>query len=380
MGRRSRKSKRRMNSLFLTLVLTAIMLIMSTYAWFSANRQVEINGITAKVRAAEGLQISLDGENWDTQVTINKATLVALGTAVNNVAWADKLEPVSTDGTMTDGELNFYYGEVSPDGTVLKHVGTTLSAPTTAMEGEGNTGLTNKYIAFDIYLKNSSSKTADNLQLAKGSFIKITKDQAQAADNGQDNTGLEFSVRSAIELYSNTATFTDSKAVINGLTFGSPVVAIWEPNYDRHIAEIVANDTRITDSVQAFNTLAMNASSVGKNIQGINGKTAADVGKGLAVELDAEGNVKAEPAGVTGTYMTIPNTIQTGGTVSDNDIQLYSVGGTQDEHKITLPGNAISKARVYIWLEGQDPDCQDTASTGKSFDLQINLSKPAANS
>ena len=42
MGRRSRKSKRRMNSLFLTLVLTAIMLIMSTYAWFSANRQVEI--------------------------------------------------------------------------------------------------------------------------------------------------------------------------------------------------------------------------------------------------------------------------------------------------------------------------------------------------
>ena len=103
MGRRSRKSKRRMNSLFLTLILTAIMLIMSTYAWFSANRQVEINGITAKVRAAEGLQISLDGENWDTQVTINKAKLVALGTAVNNVAWADKLEPVSTDGTTTDG-------------------------------------------------------------------------------------------------------------------------------------------------------------------------------------------------------------------------------------------------------------------------------------
>ena len=63
--------------------------------------------------------------------------------------------------------------------------------------------------------------------------------------------------------------------------------------------------------------------------------------------------------------------------ISDNDLQLYSVNGTQDEHKITLPGNAISKARVYIWLEGQDPDCQDTASTGKSFDLQINLSKPA---
>ena len=377
MGRRSRKSKRRMNSLFMTLVLTAIMLIMSTYAWFSANRQVEINGITAKVRAAEGLQISLDGENWDTAVTISKATLVGLGSAVNNVAWADKLEPVSTDGTTTDGEINFYCGEVSADGSVLKHVATTKSATTTAMEGTGNTGLTNKYIAFDIYLKNSSSKATDNLQLAKGSFIKITKDQPQAADNGQDKTGLEYSVRSAIEIYSNTAAFTDSKSTINALKFGSPVVTIWEPNYDQHIAEIVKNDSRITDSVQAFNTLAMNSSSVGKNIQGVNGKTAEDCGKALSVQLDADGNVKSEPAGEAGTYMTIPNTIQTGASVSDNDIQLYSVVGSQDDHKITLPGNAISKARVYIWLEGQDPDCQDTASTGKSFDLQINLSKPA---
>ena len=60
MGRRSRKSKRRLNSLFMTLLLTAVLLIMSTYAWFSANRIVEITGITAKVSAAEGLQISLD--------------------------------------------------------------------------------------------------------------------------------------------------------------------------------------------------------------------------------------------------------------------------------------------------------------------------------
>ena len=96
MGRRSRKSKRRMNSLFMTLVLTAIMLIMSTYAWFSANRQVEINGITAKVRAAEGLQISLDGENWDTAVTISKAKLVELGSEV-----ADKTE---IDDTATTTE------------------------------------------------------------------------------------------------------------------------------------------------------------------------------------------------------------------------------------------------------------------------------------
>ncbi len=380
MGRRSRKSKRRMNSLFLTLILTAIMLIMSTYAWFSANRQVEITGITAKVRAAEGLQISLDGISWDTSVTISKDTLVALTAAVNKVAWADKLEPVSTDGTTSasDGELNFYYGEVSPDGSVLKNVQTTKSVSTTAIGGAtGDTGPTNKYIAFDIYLKNSSSRASDFLQLANGSFVAITTDESKG--KGQAGTGLEFSVRAAIELYSTTATFTDSQATVNGLAFGDPVVTIWEPNFDQHIGEIVRLDNRITAATQAFNTMAMNSSAVGKNIQGINGNgnTGQGVGDGLSVTLDTDGNVDPNVAGVAGTYMTIPNTIQTGGTVSGGERQLYNVSGTQESHKISLPGNAISKARVYIWLEGQDPDCQDTASTGKSFDLQINLSKPA---
>lgn len=383
MGRRSRKSKRRMNSLFMTLVLTAVMLIMSTYAWFSANRQVEITGITAKVRAAEGLQISLDGISWDTSVAISKDTLVALTSAVNNVAWADKLEPVSTDGTTSssDGELNFYYGEVSADGSVLKDVKTTKSVSTTAIGGAtGDTGPTNKYIAFDIYLKNSSSKALDDLQLANGSFIAITKDESKG--KGQDNTGLEYSVRAALELYTETATFTDSQATVNGLDFGSPVVSIWEPNYDQHIGEIVRLDGRIDAATQAFNTMAMNSSSVGKNIQGVNGDGTEGhgVGDALSVTLDADGNVKPEPAGVSGTYMTIPYTIQTGGTVSGGEKQLYNVTGVGDDYKIKLPGNAISKARIYIWLEGQDPDCQDTASTGKSFDLQINLSKPAANS
>ena len=374
MGRRSRKSKRRMNSLFMTLLLTAIMLIMSTYAWFSANRQVEINGITAKVRAAEGLQISLDGISWDTAVTVNKAALVALTSSVNKVAWADKLEPVSCDGTYnaTTGELNFYYGEVSPDGTILKNVRQTASALTTSVEegAAGNTGPTNKYIAFDIYLKNSSSRQNDPMNLANGSSIAINETE------GQENTGLEFSVRTAIEFYSNTATFTDGQGVITAKTFGTPQIAIWEPNYDQHIPEIQQNDQRITNVQQAWNTLAMNNTAVGNNIQGIN-VGEAQIGSALAVTLDANGNVLTDPPGETGTYMTIPNTIQTSGNLQA-DTELYNVNGTgSDTYRINLAGNAITKARVYIWLEGQDPDCQDTASTGKAFDLKINLSKDA---
>lgn len=377
MGRRSRKSKRRMNSLFMALLLTAIMLIMSTYAWFSANRQVNIEGITAKVRAAEGLQISLDGISWDTAVTISKTKLIELGQSVNKVSWADKLEPVSSDGTYntTTGELNFYYGEVSPDGSILKNVRQATSVATTSTEegNAGNTGPKNKYIAFDIYLKNSSSRTTDPMQLANGSLVAITKDEAKG--KGQDNTGLEFSVRTAIEFYSNPATFTDSQSVITGKAFGTPQIAIWEPNFDQHIAEIQRVDGRISNTTQAWNTLAINNTADGKNIQGVN-VGEAQIGSALAVALDTNGNVLTDPAGEAGTYMTIPSTIQTSGNIQA-DQPLYNVNGTGKDYQITIPGNAITKARVYIWLEGQDPDCQDTASTGQSFDLQINLSKTA---
>ena len=48
-------------------------------------------------------------------------------------------------------------------------------------------------------------------------------------------------------------------------------------------------------------------------------------------------------------------------------------GSTQ----LMLGQNSIMKARVYIWLEGQDPDCNDTASTGRAFDIAIGFTKPA---
>jgi hypothetical protein len=44
-----------------------------------------------------------------------------------------------------------------------------------------------------------------------------------------------------------------------------------------------------------------------------------------------------------------------------------------------LAKNQIMKMRVYIWLEGQDPDCIDTASTGVSFDTTIKFCKPPVN-
>lgn len=57
------------------VAFTAIMLISSTYAWFSAQKNVSINGIEGTVNVAEGLMISLDAKNWSQEIDLKNPVL-----------------------------------------------------------------------------------------------------------------------------------------------------------------------------------------------------------------------------------------------------------------------------------------------------------------
>ena len=61
---KQKNSRRRLNSLILLVAFTAIMLIVSTYAWFSTQKNVSLSGLEGTVKVAEGLQISLDAKTW----------------------------------------------------------------------------------------------------------------------------------------------------------------------------------------------------------------------------------------------------------------------------------------------------------------------------
>lgn len=356
MSKRSRRSKRRLNSSFMALLLTAIMLIISTYAWFSANREVLITGITAKVSAAEGLQISLDGENWSASVVVSQSKLAELGTTKNNYVWPTELTPVSTDGTISGTDASFVYGDISSDGEILKSI---KNAPASG----------GRYISFDVYLKNSSSKNGgDKLQLNTTSSVAIHTKKEGEDDSyaGQTDTGLENCVRAGFLLYSTQNTFTTAVSSIRSTAVGdSPLFAIWEPNYKQHIDEVVANDRRIEDGTSGFQTLAMLPATNGFSIKGVNGTTTT----GVKVDND-----DVEIEGSSGTYMGAPTTLTSdAGTVTSVTDMKAVDGSTQ----LMLGQNSIMKARVYIWLEGQDPDCNDTASTGRAFDIAIGFTKPA---
>lgn len=76
MKKNEQKNKRKSISyLVFVIALTAILLVMSTYAWFSTQRDVTITGLTGEVKVAEGLEISLDAENWGQTIDLADANL-----------------------------------------------------------------------------------------------------------------------------------------------------------------------------------------------------------------------------------------------------------------------------------------------------------------
>ena len=352
MRKRSRSSKRRLNSLFMALLLSSAMLVMSTYAWFSANRSVEITGITAKVTAAEGLQISLDGATWGTSVTVNDTTLAAAETSqtgINDYLLPTELKPVSTTGATSGAEVSFYDGKITADGVTLNNAASaTRTSSTTASTG--------KYIVFDVYLKNSSSQTSDLFQLGANSLVRLgtTTDHIGVSD-----TGLENSVRIGFMLFGNTAAPTASQSDLASLAAGTPQVSIWEPNYNQHITEVLTNDPRVQSPGGSADFITFGLINAGTGtLTGVNGTAATTF-------MEAQSCVRTAATVTSDTQLTTAVAVGSGATA-------VAAGSN-----MSLKGNAISKVRVYIWLEGQDPDCIDTASTGKYLDFVINFAKPA---
>ena len=114
------------------LLVTAISLTTSTYAWFTANATVTLDSLDVNVTASNGIQVSMDATNWKASLTTADITGPAY-TGHNNQVPAG-LVPVSTAGTIdkTVGFLNMYKGAVVANATQGYYILTseqTLEAP-----------------------------------------------------------------------------------------------------------------------------------------------------------------------------------------------------------------------------------------------------------
>lgn len=407
MENNQRNSRKRLNSLILLVAFTAVMLIVSTYAWFSTQKNVTISGLKGKVNVAEGLQISLDGNVWvnsidlstfatdadgnpttsstylsESGATFEQPYTYADSTKATNVTPKEFL-PASTTGTeVGTTALKMYRGNIS-DNVKLDTIGLVDELSTTVEPG---------YFAFDVFLANNSgtSETPDPLQLEPNSSVTV--------NSGKEATGLQNTLRVGFALYDTTNALSSSDVANSGAaliaqTKGLNIskVAIWEPNAytDGEVAagNLAAHVDAITKSMTYLKLSETDAGNAGLTYNA----TATPINQTAKLptyaltddSIDAE-TVQASPE-LKGLLNTFDWTSPAPGLTKQTTLQTPTKGITEAAKLIdatagsgdfTIPANKYVKMRIYVWLEGQDVDCLNTASLGGGVTLNIGFSKP----
>ena len=329
----NKKNKRRLLLALLLLLASTMFLATATYAWFTANQRVRISSIDVNVSTSSGIQISADASNWKS-VLINSDITGASSTytsAVNQLP--SQLEPVSTAGHVnSSGRMEMFLGQVLANETTGDFI---LSATQSV---ETNTTASGKFIAFDIFLKNENDET-----------LWITNDSTVTFRNS--DTGIKNATRIAFVILGHT-TSSDTVANMRALNNGtSSDVIIWEPNYDVHTADGVAN------AITPYGITTLNTGSGNAWVPY----------SGVKAEVPSSANIKREQATETlnSTYFEDVNPdIKT--------IEGYTAYQTLIGNNGLLSG--VTKIRIYMWVEGQDVDCENNASGGEiRFDLQFSI-------
>lgn len=323
-----RSRKRRIIIALLLMVFVGIIFTASVYAWFTADKVVTIDMVDVHASTASGLTISKDAIDWKGSLTnedLFNAYLTYPGARNQIPQDTGVIEPVSTVGRVINGDLDMYYGYISAassgDLILISH----------KTQEEENTTKEGKFVVFDAFLK---TNLTTNIYLGKDSSVIVK--------NGTVATGTENAIRVAFVKEGNVSSPTDVSGA-QRLRGGTEAI-IWEPNNDAH-NKYAIESTRYMYGVDIGpNTVIGSYYGVHSTIP----------------ESDAVSITSTNPAYfslVTPTFSS-----GTGGLTQNQSLGLFQAG--------------ITKLRIYLWLEGQDYDCEDNSSGGSiSFNLTFTLNE-----
>ena len=432
MKKNSKRTKKIRNLVFVC-VLSAILLTVSTYAWFVGLQTVRVNSFEVKIAATEGLMLSLDGETWVTELD----TLTANQYKDNTNQWltetdedgnliSDGLIPMSSVGDIntTSSRLRLY-----EKGSLTATKGgyrllTSEVANTGSSEADG-------YVAFDLFIRNMSGEAyyaTNNIDNEEAIYLTYDS-EVTVGTSGVKDTGIENSVRVAFaqigrvenQEYSSADGATYPVSTVTGITCETKgavtgicrTATIWEPNDTKHIANAIswynASCRARSGSSSAFEYTADEATSDGLKAcstiengkfyptyaisREINIADRVDVYDGFAYNNYTANTV--EPNDTTATGATTFSAYTTAKASDDFDADDYKLVAadtfTETERGIagdsstatgasrnvfmTLAPNSITKVRVYVYIEGQDIDNYDYAQLGKAISVKFGFTK-----
>ena len=211
--------------------------------------------------------------------------------------------------------MEMYLGVIGSDD---EGVYTVQSTKETDIEenGEETTG---NYLAFDIFLRTTDTK---DLYLTNESRLFY---------NG-NSTGTENATRVAFVVEGNVPSDAALGTIQSLFTVNTNNVYIWEPNYDTHTVNGIEN----ARMVYGLPTTETNAAALPYD--------------GIKATFNEKVQLsKAKTTLYPNYFATVDPQIKT---TKDN---------TAYQPLFTLQAG-ITKVRVYMWLEGQDVDCENSAA------------------
>ena len=381
--KRNRNQEKRVKKLILTTGLFAVLLVASTYAWFIGMEKVAVSAFDVKIKAIDGLALSIDGDKFGEEVTINKANYNTVFTTNNQNVWGD-LIPMSSMGIVnnTTSKLVLYEKAslTATDGGY--RIMASQVQNTASKEGEG-------YVAFDLFIKNLSGKeyyttynelNEEAIYLTTDSKVEVATNGGSGATNpeemvGTAGTGIENSVRVGFAQIARVKADVTDQDTITGLSCqggtgvtvicNNRVAQIWEPN-----------DTKHTQNAINWYNKSCKARTAAAVWSGACGTVADDTAyPTYAISTVIDDNVTSVDVydgavynGYTGssTYLSSYNYF----TDTEKD---YT--GESRPAFMTLAPNSITKVRVYVWIEGQDIDNYDFAQLGQAITVNFGFTK-----
>ena len=381
MKKRNTKHEKRLKRLVITCLLCAIILSVSTYAWFIGMKTVSVNAFEVNIKTTESLMLSLDGQNWAYDVTIDKNSISPATYAGNQNSWGGDagLIPMSTIGKIdtTKNKMTlFEKGSLTASNGGYRLLASEVTN-TADKEEDG-------YVAFDLFIRNLSGDAYYKPLGENEEAIYLTPEsKVTVADAGKINAGIENSVRVAfaqigrVQNYTNeTGSEEQAKAVqaITCATAGDVTgicanrdATIWEPNDTKHVQNAI---NWYDKSCKKRDTDGSYLGTACEKIE--NGK--AYVTNAVAKAITAGGTDVYDGALYNGYAANVGEgkNLLNVDTFTDTEKDLR---GTARPTFMTLAPNSITKVRVYVYIEGQDVDNYDFASLGQAIKVNFGFTK-----
>lgn len=289
------------------MMLVAVLTLTGvTYAWFSESNEATVDGITMDV-------VSKDGGVYISKDPYPANFDISVAIEPETDIFTGKHNPSSTAGTLSGGKLTFY------NGTIGSPTDKTLDIEAVSEEGY--------YFEQDIYFDNSTG----------GKDITVSLAGTEIAPEGGKRTDL--AVRIAVVTHGSISIEDFKNQNDYPVASSIDAVQIYEPKSTEHIpagvTEYQKNIKPEAGQSDAFKYYGLN---------------------GTGTDINRFGETAA-------TQLVDMTTLKhTDGTA----VLKRSAGDV----KITVPQGQYLKTTIYVWLEGQDADCQNNIS-GKPYTAAI---------